>query len=144
MRAAAAGGAFPSHIFWLYFEDCRRWGFSDLILHFRPRKSYRGSSSCMFPYVYMSLRVYVPSCVMYVPPCVCPYCIYVPSVCMSPPCVYPFKFPSVCMSLRLCVSLCVCPLRVSLWIKSVALSGLSLWRRGHFEKFWLAGRSGNF
>lgn len=83
----------------------------------------------MFPYVHMFLRVYVPSCIMYVPPCVCPFCIYVPSVCVSPACVYPFMFSSIWMSLRLCVSLSVFPLRVSLQIKSVALSGLSLAER---------------
>lgn len=70
------------------------------------------SRACV--YVLSPLCVYVPACVcLGVPPCachyrVCPPNVYMPTMCMSPPCVFSF----MCMLLRIYLPQYVCPLRV--------------------------------
>ena len=76
---------------------------------------------CMSHRVYVSLCVYVPPYVdphrVYVSPYVCPHGVYIPacvcppSVCMSPPCVYPLReYIPACVSP--CVPPCACHRRV--------------------------------
>lgn len=81
------------------------------------------SPPCVYSTTCMSLCMFVHLCAYHrVPPCVCPFCVYIPSVCMSPSrgClirvyVPPFVCPSVSTFLHVyipfvCVPSCVCPL----------------------------------